>query len=335
MPANLVMRTESFRHNNNTKISVNMEEKDNLEKAMTLMSSALKQYEEGKFDVADHSRREANKLFDEMSSELSTQDGVDKMRFGESRNFGILYSIVEANSKELYAKDKGKLKQIIETIKSNPILLSEFRTYNAFLNPTNVENPEAYVYEAVNLAKRYATKELKENNVKFLKMLRKLGLNENVTPSDDEIGLYEDIEYVILNKPDLRNICEYSHVKKRLSECVEERNIINEGKSAQDMKTSLDEAYEALSSKYGDELNEDEIKLVESLSGNAKDAERVFNETRDNLISKIRKELTESEGSERQRWNTLLEGIKSKTYNKKTALVDIAEMLEAADVFES
>ena len=27
MPANLVMRTESFRHNINTKISVNMEEK--------------------------------------------------------------------------------------------------------------------------------------------------------------------------------------------------------------------------------------------------------------------------------------------------------------------
>ncbi len=311
-----------------------MEEKDNLEKAMTLMSSALKQYEEGKFDVADHSRREANKLFDGMSNELSTQDGVDKMRFGESRNFGMLYSIVEANSKELYTKDKSKLKKIVETIKTNPVLLSEFKTYNAFANPVNVENPETYVNEAVNLAERHTTNELKENNMKFLETLRQLKLNENVETNPEDIELYEDVEYVITNRPDITNITEYSGVKKRLCERVEERNTVNEEESVKDMKTSLDEAYEALSSKYGDELTEDEIKLVESLSGNTKDAERVFNETRNSLIGKIRKELSESEGSEKQRWNSLLESVKSKTYNKKTALVDIAEMLEAADVFE-
>jgi recombinational DNA repair ATPase RecF len=154
-----------------------------------------------------------------------------------------------------------------------------------------------------------------------------------VETSPEEIGLYEDIEYVITNKPDLRNICEYSHVKKRLSECVKERNTEIKENYSDGVKTSVDEAYEALSSKYGEELNDDEIRLVESVSGNDKAAERVFNETRENLISKIKKELSESEGSEKQRWSSLLENVKSKTYNKKTALVDIAEMLEAGDVF--
>ncbi len=311
-----------------------MEEKDNLEKAMTLMSSAIKQYEEGKFDVAEHSRREANKLFDEMAREMSTQDGVDKMRFGESRNFGMLYSIFEANTKELYSTNKDKIVKVVNTIKSNPVLLSEFKTYNAFVNPTGVENPEAYVNEAVSLTERHTVNELKENNVKLLNTLRELGLNENVEVSPEEIELYENIEFVITNRPEITNIYEYSVVKKRLCESVEERNTENKEKSVQGMKTSVDEAYEALSAKYGEELNEDEIKLVESLSGNAKDAERVFNETRDKLVSKIRKELTESEGTDKQRWNTLLEGIKSKTYDRKTALVDIAEMLEAADVFD-
>lgn len=312
-----------------------MEEKDNLEKAMTLMSSALKQYEDGKFDVAEHSRREANKLFDEMAQEMSTQDGMDKMRFGESRNFGMLYSIFEANTKNLYASDKDKLAKVVNTIKSNPVLLSEFKTYNAFLNPTGVENPNAYVNEAVSLTERHTIEELKENNVKLLNTLRELGLNENVEASPEDIELYEDIEYVITNKLDLRNICEYSHVKKRLSECVRDRNTeINENHS-DGVKTSVYEAYEALSTKYGEELNEDEIRLVESVSGNDKEAERVFNETRDSLVSKIKKELSESEGSEKQRWSSLLENVKSKTYNKKTALVDIAEMLEAGDVFNN
>ena len=312
-----------------------MEEKDNLEKAMTLMSSALKQYEDGKFDVAEHSRREANKLFDEIAQEMSTQDGMDKMRFGESRNFGMLYSIFEANTKNLYVNGKDKLAKVVNTIKSNPVLLSEFKTYNTFMNPTGVENPDVYVNEAVSLTERHTVKELKENNVMLLNTLRELGLNENVETSQEDIELYEDIEYVITSKPDLRNICEYSHVKRRLSECVRDRN--REGKENQsgDMKTCVDEAYEALSSKYSDELNEDEIRLIESVSGNEKEAERVFNETRDNLISKIRKELSESEDFEKERWISLLENVKSKTYAKKTALVDIAELLEAGNTFEN
>lgn len=308
-----------------------MEEKDNLEKAMTLMSSALKQYEEGKFDLADHSRREANRLFDETADELSTQDGVDKMRFGECRNFGMLYSIFEANTKKLYANGKDKLVKVVSTIKSNPVLLSEFKTYNAFINPIGVENPETYVNEAVSLAERYNTKDLKENNIKFLNTLRQLGLNEKVGVSPEDIELYEDIEYVITNRPDITNITEYSEVKKRLSECVRDRNV---EKTVYATKTSVEEEYDKLSSKYSDKLNEDEIKLVESLSKNAKDAERVFNETRNNLMNKINKEISESDGADKQRWNSLLESIKAKTYNKKTALVDIAEMLEADGVFD-
>ena len=194
-----------------------MEEKDNLEKAMTLMSSALKQYEEGKFDLAEHSRREANKLFDEMAQEMSTQDGLDKMRFGESRNFGMLYQILENNSKTLYANGKDKLGKVVNLIKSNPVLLSEFKTYNAFTNPTNVENPETYVNEAVSLAVRHTTKELKEANSKLLSEYRKLNLDESVETTQDELELFEDIEYVITNMPKLDNINEYTNVKKRLS----------------------------------------------------------------------------------------------------------------------
>lgn len=311
-----------------------MEEKDNLEKAMTLMSSALKQYEEGKFDVAEHSRQEANKIFDEINDEMSTQDGMDKMRFGESRNFGMLYSIFEANAKNMYANDKKKLVKMVDAFKNNPILLSEFKTYNAFLNPNGVTNAEAYVNEAVQLTEHYTVNELKKANIALLAKMRKLGLDENVCPSSEEIGLYEDIEYVITNKPDITNITAYSGVKHRLSECVKERNTDTKATSSEELKQSIDEAYDNLSSKYNEELTKDEIELVESLSGDEKKAEKHFNEVKEGLLKRINKELIGSNNIDKARWNALKESIQSKSYNKQTALIDMAEMIEASGIIE-
>ena len=49
---------------------------NNIEKAMTLMAQAMKEYEEGKFDLADSNRREANRLFDEASDPCSSKEKV-------------------------------------------------------------------------------------------------------------------------------------------------------------------------------------------------------------------------------------------------------------------
>ena len=310
-----------------------MEEKDNLTKAMTLMTSALKQYDEGKFDMAEHSRQEANKLFDEVKNEMSTQDGMDKMRFGESRNFGMLYRIYEDNALDFYAKDREKLVKLTETIRKNPVLLSEFKTYQAFLDPNGVENTESYVNEAVNLTERHDVRTLKKANTEFLSTMRELGLNENVLFSPEEIQLFEDIEYVITNIPDITNINRYMNVKKSLRECVEQRNT-NGGRNSDEMKQAVDEAYQGLSNKYGSELTKDEIELVESMTSDDKKAERRFYEVKEGLLRKIGKEIETSNENDKIRWNTLKENIQSKNYSKPTALVDMAEMLEAAGVFE-
>lgn len=308
-----------------------MEEKDNLTKAMTLMSSALKQYEEGKFDMAEHSRQEANKLFDEVNNEMSTQDGQDKMRFGESRNFGMLYRIYEDNALDFYTKDQKSLLKLTETIKKNPVLLSEFKTYQAFLYPNGVENPESYVNEAVNLAERHDVHTLKKANMELLSVMREMGLNENVMFSPEEIELFENIEYVITNIPNITNINKYMNVKKSLRECVETRNT-NETKN-QDVKQAVDEAYDGLAQKCS-ELTKDEIELVESMTSNDKNAERRFNEVKEGLLRKINREIETSNENDKSRWNFLKENIQSKNYNKQTALVDMAEMIEAAGVIE-
>lgn len=311
-----------------------MEEKDNLEKAMTLMSSALKQYEEGKFDMADHSRSEANKLFDSISEELSTQDGVDKMRFGESRNFGMLYHIFESCTKDLYANDKTKLAKVVSTIKNEPVLLSEFRTYNAFLNPVNVKDSESYVNEAVSLTDRYNVNDIKKANIGLLSVMRELGINENVSISPEEIKLYEDIEYVITHKPSITNITQYSEVKRNLFECVSERNVMDRSKTGEEMKSTIDEAYDNLASKYLNELTNDEVELVESLTSDKGKAEKFFNKVKSGLLKKIDEAAIASDGSEHYKWGALREKIESKVYNPKTSLLDVAEMIEASEIID-
>lgn len=312
-----------------------MEEKDNLEKAMTLMSQALKQYEEGKFDLAEHSRTEANRLFDEMSEDMSTQEGMDKMKFGESRNFGMLYSILEANSKKMYASNLKSLARIAEEIRRNPVLLSEFRTYNAFTNPTNVQDAEAYVNEAVSLAERHTKSELKMANSKLLSEYRKLGLDENVESLSDDLELYEDIEYVITHKPDITNINRYAEVKKHLSESVRDRNVNETGIGKHELGETIENAYGSLADKCNEELNRDEIALVEEICASKDGGERKFNEIKEGLARKISAEIASSEGSERERWSKLMESVLSKTYSKSTALVNIAEMIEADSVFDN
>ena len=184
------------------------------------------------------------------------------------------------------------------------------------------------------MAERHTISDLKEANMKFLSTIREIGLNENVCPSPEEIELYEDIEYVITNKPDITNIVGYSNVKKRLSECVEERNINGNTTSSEELKNSVDEAYNALSSKYNTELTKDEIELVESMTGDEKKAERRFNEVKEGLLKRINKEIIGSNDTDKARWNTLKESIQSKSYDKKTALIDMAEMIEASGIIE-
>ena len=100
------------------------------------------------------------------------------------------------------------------------------------------------------------------------------------------------------------------------------------------LKHTVEEAYENLSKKYGEELTKDEIELVESFSNDDSKAERKFNELKEGLIKKITTEMEKSESLEKKRWEDIRKNVSEKVYNKKTALIDVAEMLEAASVIE-
>lgn len=305
-----------------------MEEKEiTIESALSTMSEALKQYEEGKYDTAEHTRRLANEMFDKVSAKMSTEDGRDDMMYGECRNFGMLYKILESNTKYMYETEEGRksIAKIAKLIKTNPVLLSEFKTYNAYLNPINVTDAKEYVSEAIKLSEKHSKKETKVNNQIMLDTIRGEGLDENVDFDEEEIAVYEAIESTIISKPKIENVNSHINTINLLSECVSERNINKEEKTASER---LSEAYSVISDKYSDIVNEDEVKLIEKISTQNDKGESIFNKYRKEILESVEKELVKSEGIDKEGWRQVKENVENKVFNPKSAIVDIAEMIE-------
>lgn len=303
----------------------------NLDKAIKLMTEALKQYEEGKFDLAEHSRKAANQLFDSAADEMATDEGMEKVMYGENRNFGIIYNTIEANTPKLFESKEGKKKigKIVNFIKKNDVLLNEFKAYNAFTNPVNVENAKEYVDEAVSLIKRYPKSVIIENNHKLIAKIKELGLNEAVEITDVESELFEAVEYTILNKPEITNVNEYKEVKKVISENVELNNkIVTE-------TVDIDSLYEAklkeMDEKYSGAFNKEERKLLETIATSPEKAEKLFNEYKEQTLTSIRKRIEESADDKKESWNKVYEAVEGKKFDSKNPLSLIADMISLCE----
>ncbi len=300
---------------------------DNLDKAMKLMAEALKQYEEGKFELAEHSRKTANQMFDNVSNELSTNEGIEKVMYGENRNFGIIYNTIEANTKKLYESKEGKKKigELVNFIRNNNVLLNEFKVYNAFTNPINVEDAKEYVNEAVSVIKRMPKSVVIENNHKLIEKIKELGLNEAVTITDSENELFEAIEYTIFNAPTVTNINEYANVKKIIVENVELNNEVRP--EAMDLDEMYEKKVNEISEKYNNVLNSDEIRLIEEISSSPEKAEKTFNKFKKQTLDSVKKRMDESSDDEKESWKKVYEAVLKKQFDNKNSLSIIADMI--------
>ena len=89
-----------------------------------LMQRALDHLEKGNIEEFETDRALANKFFDEMNAEEEEMDAL----YNESRNFGIIYQVIESNVPTLLETKEGQkaLRKIIKTIKGNKILHEQF-----------------------------------------------------------------------------------------------------------------------------------------------------------------------------------------------------------------
>ena len=303
----------------------------NIEKGIKLLNEALKQYENGEYSSAYKTYQKAGSFLTEANTRANTDEGRISLKYGGNRNFGVIYKIFESNTRDLLRNKSSqrKLKKIMSLIRENKVLNDEFKAYNAFTNPINVENPSEYVAEAVSLITRYSGKTIRENNEKLINLFKEYNLNENISVDDSEIELFENIEYMILHNKDFKNINKYNDIQKKLCEYVEENNnVLTESKSIDDLyEGHLNEFVD----RYEKELTEDEVKLIMEVKDPAK-AKKLFNKYKAEVTSLVNGQI--KEGKDVESWNEILNKIDSKVYEHKTALTDIAEFIEIKNEME-
>ena len=118
---------------------------DNYEKGTLLMTQALKKYAEGDFEGGDKDREKANKYYDLAKLEVNSEESKITSLYGENRNFGIVYKVLESNfSNSIQDKNivKTPLIEALKKVKKNKQLNEQFKVYNAFSKPQNVVDVE-------------------------------------------------------------------------------------------------------------------------------------------------------------------------------------------------
>lgn len=188
-----------------------------------LMQRALEQLEQGNIEEFETDRALANEYFDKMGEEEEEMDAL----YNESRNFGIIYNVIEANVPKLLESEEGKkaLRAIVKTIKSDKMLHEQFKAYNNLQPSTKIENVDEYITEALSIVPNFDKKTIKESNEKLIKLIKKHKLDEMVDIDDEKLDLYESIEFVTMNKKNLKNIDEYVNATKMIKESIEKLPI--------------------------------------------------------------------------------------------------------------
>lgn len=293
-----------------------------------LMQRALDHLEKGNIEEFETDRALANKFFDEMNAEEEEMDAL----YNESRNFGIIYQVIESNVPTLLETKEGQkaLRKIIKTIKGNKILHEQFKAYNNLQPSDKIENVDEYIAESLSLVPKFNKKDVKENNERLIKLIKKYNLDEMVDIDDEKLNLFESIEFVTMNKKSLKNIDDYVNATKMIKE-----SIINLPVSETKDFSIEDYAEEInnVSENIAKELNSAEIKLLKEVTNG--NSEEYFNECKSKTLSKLDEMISNEKDIEtKSRLSKIYEKINNKRYNKKNAIVDIAEMVEMQDAID-
>ena len=308
------------------------------QKGSTLMQQALKKLVDGDIESFEKDRQEANRYFDMFYQSVNSEEGKITQMYGESRNFGVIYNVFEQNIDKLYeSKSKKRLiKEMYYLIKNNKILNEQFKIYDMFEKTTDVDNVKDFVTESTNLIKHYSKQQIKENNEKVIRLIKKNKLDEFVEIPEETENLYEAIEYVILNKKSLDNVNNFIKAQNIITEHIENnKKLINEDKepvSFEDFQKELNKEEENLI----ENINNDEKKLLDMFTNPNANKKQVFENYKSNTLKKIKGAIQIAEENDKQQWEKIYEQINAKTYSDVLSdnIINCAEMSEICSTIE-
>lgn len=258
------------------------------------------------------------------------------MKEMDTTNFGVLNHIFENELPTLIKTNKKAVKDVINTIREDKNLKSQFDFYNVIKEQYNSKHAEIVTPEVV-LAKlteivgeSIDLKTIKASN----KKLKDVMVENNIIPSDfvDEESkkLYESGNVILTTKKTTNNMIplveSFDTVCKWMDAHKDDKKA--EGKTP-------DELIREFEDKLRTNLTESEISFVQQITDfrspiAEQRKEKLFNKFKNECLDKINDMLKEdSENVELQSLGKQLDEMK---FNKESIVKDIAKLLEIRDI---
>lgn len=289
-----------------------------------LMEAAFKSYASQDIDKAEQYRDKANAIY-EQADKLYRLEHTDRDKlYGKNRNFGVCYRIFENNIVNNMSSKKGKkyINEVTRFIKTNPVLKEQFDIYNSLLNKKDIQDTVKYVDSVVECIDNsgLTRKEIKISNDRLIDLIESnSNINKLIDIDDKDFGLFEDVEYLILNQRNVNNVAEYEKAKRCLSEHLK--------KNISEVTENYDDKIEKLSEKY-QYLSNDEIELTKKILSKDTDKEQMFENMKKDTLTMIDEAMLSSTAEDKEQWNNIKDIISEKKYNQNELVEDILRFID-------
>lgn len=306
---------------------------DNIFDGIDKLKEAIESYESGDFGNGSKVLKEASEKVLAESDKLNTDEGRSSMLYGDDRNFGIAYSVFEANMNDLAESTDGMAvaARLTRMIVEDANLKRQFSVYEAMKSPKlsfcegKIDNDTLtgmYTKAVISENKISDKAAMVKSNDAFIMEMRNAGLNENIIIDEKMINLYESISRLMTEKEGSMNIesfaSDMSTVNEHVKSVVESNDSVKENDNIDNIIN---------------DLTEDEMDLIEDVASSEERAEEIFDEAKKNACDAIRMEI-DRDGDDDGQWENILKEVESKTFSGNTALSDISEMIEIANTIE-
>lgn len=289
-----------------------------------LMEAAFKSYASRDINKAEQYRNKANAIY-EQADKLYRLEHTDRDKlYGKNRNFGVCYRIFENNIVNNMSSKKGKkyINEVTRFIKTNPVLKEQFDIYNSLLNKKDIQDTVKYVDSVVECIDNsgLTRKEIKISNDRLIDLIESnSNINKLIDIDDKDFGLFEDVEYLILNQRNVNNVAEYENAKRCLSEHLK--------KNISEVTENYDDKIEKLSEKY-QYLSNDEIELTKKILSKDTDKEQMFENMKKDTLTMIDEAMLSSTAEDKEQWNNIKDIISEKKYNQNELVEDILKFID-------
>ena len=304
-------------------------------RANTLMQGALNKYTDGNIEAADKERKQANELYDMAEKYISMQAGNQEMIYGENKNFGLAYSIIETNVPKWFMNKKKSraISEIKKLISENKVLKKQFDIYNALKSINENVDVTEYLNSVLEQTPVFSKKEISENNQKLIDIIHKYKGNELVVITDDDAKLYEAIEYILTNKKTLSNLNECLACKGVIVDYLKE-HIEKNSFDKIDIDNTFDVAISKSQEMY-ESLNDHERDLVENMAKYGNNTEDAFNGIKKEVYGCLYESFSNSNTEdEKDRWGNVMKQIDEMRYKEEDGIDNIIKLYQIKNTIE-